>query len=176
MLDFIKGLRGATLANDPIPNDVCERLQSPIMEPLQIDSVLHYCLDVYLATTGTNGSEASYEEVCAALRHLSPDIGNTLLSHDQLKRKIAELTGVVPLMTDMCVNSCVAFAGPFAELRACPERSARCYETITQRKKVISVPRRQALTIPVGPQIQAQYRSPEGACNMGHHNQAMDPC
>ncbi|KAH8978158.1 hypothetical protein EDB92DRAFT_1769424, partial [Lactarius akahatsu] len=34
--------------------------------------------------------------------------------------------------------------------------------------------RKQALTIPVGPQIQAQYRSPEGAWNMGHRNRAMD--
>ncbi len=36
---------------------------------------------------------------------------------------ITELTGVIPIMTDMCYKSCVAFAGPFSELRACPE----CY-------------------------------------------------
>ena len=150
-------LRAATLENDPIPFDVCERLKSPISEPLHIDNVLRYCLDIYLATTGTNGSEASYEDVCKALKCLSPGI-DTLLSHDQLKQKIAELTGVVPLMTDMCSNSCVAFAGPYDELRTCPECSAERYETITRRKKQISVPCRQALTIPIRPQIQAQCK------------------
>ena len=173
-VEFIDNLRAATLENDPIPFDVCERLKSPISEPLHIDNVLRYCLDVYLVTTGTNGSEASYEDVCKALKCLSPGI-DTLLLHDQLKQKIAELTGVVPLMTNMCSNSCVAFAGPYAELRTCFECSAEHYETITQRKKQISVPCRQALTIPIGPQIQAQYRSPKSAWNMGHCAQVMEP-
>jgi hypothetical protein len=37
------------------------------------------------------------------------------------------------------------------------------------------MPCRQALTIPVGLQIQAQYRSRESAWNMGHQNQVMEP-
>ena len=127
---FIDGLRAATLDNGPIPFDVRERLRSPIAEPLHIDKVLRYCLDVYLATTGTHGSEATYDDICAALKRLSPDIAD-ILSHDQLKRKIAELTGVVPIMTDMCSNSCMAFTGPFSDLRACPECSAGRYETVT---------------------------------------------
>ena len=81
-MEFTKGQHGATLDNDTIPFNVCERLWSPIMEPLQINKLLHFCLDVYLATT--NGSEASYDNVCAALNCLSPDIG-TPLSSDQLK-------------------------------------------------------------------------------------------
>ena len=173
-VEFIDNLRAATLENDPIPFDVRERLKSPISEPLHIDNVLRYCLDVYLATTGTNGSETSYDDVCKALKRLSPGV-STLLSHDQLKRKIAELTGVVPMMTDMCSNSCVAFAGPYADLRTCPECSADRYEIITRRKRQISVPCRQALTIPIGPQIQAQYRSPESAWNMGHRARVMEP-
>ena len=40
---------------------------------------------------------------------------------------------------------------------------------------LVSVPCKQALTIPVGPQIQAQYRSPVGAWNMGHHARVMGP-
>lgn len=94
---FIDGLHAVTLDNSPIPFDVCERLRSPITEPLHIDKVLCYCLDVYLATTGTHGSEATYDDICAALKCLSPNIADILL-HDQLKWKIAELTGVVPIM------------------------------------------------------------------------------
>lgn len=173
-VEFIDKLHSATLDNDPIPFDVRERLKSPMSEPTHIDNMLCYCLDVYLATSGTHGSEASYDDVCKALKRIAPDIVGTL-SHNQLKRKIAELTGVVPVMTDMCRNSCVAFSGPYAELRSCPECSAGRYETITRRKKRVSVPCRQALTIPIGPQIQDQYRSPEGAWNMGHRARTMEP-
>ena len=81
-MEFIKGLHDATLDNDPIPFDIHERLGSPITKPLQIDKLLRFCLDVYLVTT--NESEASYDNVCAALNRLSPDIG-TPLSSNQLK-------------------------------------------------------------------------------------------
>ena len=39
----------------------------------------------------------------------------------------------------------------------------------------MTVPRKQALTIPIGPQIQAQYRSHEGVWNMGHQHRVMEP-
>ncbi|KAH8989746.1 hypothetical protein EDB92DRAFT_1787732, partial [Lactarius akahatsu] len=155
-VDFIKGICSATLDNDCVPIDVRERLQSPISEPLLIDKGLRLCLDLYLATT-TTGSQALYTNICKALKRYSPDTDT--LSYDQFKRKITELTGVVSVMTDMCYNSCVAFTGPFSGLDACPECSEARYETITRGKKLVSVPRKQALTIPVGPQIQAQYRS-----------------
>jgi hypothetical protein len=78
-------------------------------------------------------------------------------------------------MTDMCSKSCVAFTGPFSKLLMCPECSSEWYETVTQGNKCITVPHKQALTIPVGPQIQAQYRSCEGAWNMGHWCRVMEP-
>ena len=78
-------------------------------------------------------------------------------------------------MTDMCFNSCVAFTGLFSELRACPECSSAWYETVTQENKHVSVPCKQVLTIPVGPQIQAQYWSCEGTWNMGHRVCIMEP-
>ena len=77
-------------------------------------------------------------------------------------------------MTDMCYKSCVAFTRPFLELCACPECSLARYETVTQGNKLVPIPRKQALTIPVGPQIQAQFRSRESAWNMGHRRRVMD--
>ena len=170
-VEFIQGLRDANLDNDSLPNDVRERLQSPISEPLLISKELRLCLDLYLATT--NGSQASYRDVCVAIKRFSPDAD--LLSHEQFKRKLTELTGIVPIMSDMCYNSCVAYTGPFADLQTCPICSTARYETITRGQKLVSVPIKQALTIPVGPQIQAQYRSPEGAWNMGHRARVMGP-
>ena len=67
------------------------------------------------------------------------------------------------------------FYWALSDLQACPECSTWHYETITQGKKLITVPCKQALTIPVRPQILAQYRSPESVWNMGHHNRFMDP-
>ena len=170
-VEFIQGIRDANLDNDPLPIDVRERLRTPISEPLLVSKELRLCLDLYLATT--NGSQATYTDVCTAIKQFSPDA--ELLSHEQFTRKLTELTGVVPVMADMCTNSCVAYTGPFAELHTCPICSTARYETVTRGQKLISVPSKQALTIPVGPQIQAQYRSPEGAWNMGHRARVMGP-
>ena len=90
-------------------------------------------------------------------------------------RKLVDLTGVIPVMTDMCFDLCVAFMGPFSELCTCPECSSAWYETVMQGNRCVSVPHKQALTIPVGPQIQAQYWSHEGMWNMGHRVCVMEP-
>ena len=79
------------------------------------------------------------------------------------------------MMTDMCENSCVAFTGPFSKLCLCPLCSSDHYETVTQGTKRVSVPHKQALTIPVGLQIQAQYWSPKSVWNMGHWARVMEP-
>ena len=92
-----------------------------------------------------------------------------------MRQKLVDLTGVIPVMTDMCFDLCVAFTGPFSELRTCPECSSAWYETVMQGNRRVSVPHKQALTIPVGPQIQAQYWSHEGMWNMGHQVCIMEP-
>ena len=76
-------------------------------------------------------------------------------------------------MTDMCSETCVAFTGPYSDLRSCPECSAPRYKTISQGNKLVTVPRRQALMIPIWPQIQAQYWSHKSARNMGHWRRVM---
>jgi hypothetical protein len=92
-----------------------------------------------------------------------------------MKQKLAKLTGVVPVMTDMCFDTCIAFAGLYLELCVCPECHKPRFKTVTQGNKHVSVPCRQALTIPIGLQIQAQYRSRKSAWNMGHRNRVMEP-
>ena len=169
--NFVDRLRMASLDNDAIPPDIRERLRSPPTALPAIDADLRMCIEIFLGTT--NGSQSTYETVCQAIRRRSPEIQT--LSYEQMRRKLVDLTGVIPVMTDMCFDSCVAFTGPFSELRACPECSSARYETVMQGNRRVSVPRKQALTIPVGPQIQAQYRSHEGAWNMGHRVRVMEP-
>ena len=136
-----------------------------------MDNDLRMCLGIFLETI--NGSQATYDGVCRSVKQRYPDTHIT--TYDQMTRKLAELTGVAPVMTDMCYDSCVAFTGPFSELHACPLCSEARFETVSRGNKRVSVPRKQALTIPVGPQIQAQYQSPESAWNMGHRRRVMDP-
>jgi hypothetical protein len=66
----------------------------------------------------------------------------------------------------MCYNSCVAFTGPFANLQHCPE----CSELRYDPKKPGNVPLKRFYTIPLGPQIQAQWQTPEGANRMRYRN------
>ncbi len=57
---------------------------------------------------------------------------------------------MIPVMTDMCYESCVAFAGPFLELHMCPECSLVQYETVTQGNKLMPVPQKQVCYIMAG--------------------------
>ncbi|KIJ57877.1 hypothetical protein HYDPIDRAFT_103669 [Hydnomerulius pinastri MD-312] len=70
----------------------------------------------------------------------------------------------------MCEDSCVGFTGLFADYDNCPTcGKSRWKDTMLQdsggRKKV---PIKQFTTIPVGPQLQARYRNPESARDMGY--------
>ena len=125
--EFIQGIHEVNLDNDPLLIDVRERLQTPISEPLLVSKELCLCLDLYLATT--NGSQATYTDVCTAIKWFSPDA--ELLLHKQFTRKLTELTGVVPVMADMCTNSCVAYMGPFSDFQTCPICSTAHYKTVT---------------------------------------------
>ncbi|KAF9646246.1 hypothetical protein BDM02DRAFT_3130490 [Thelephora ganbajun] len=49
-----------------------------------------------------------------------------MLSYDQVKRRVSELSGLVTWKHHMCVNSCVGFTGPFADLEECPH--PRCHQ------------------------------------------------
>ncbi|KAF8223729.1 hypothetical protein L208DRAFT_995430, partial [Tricholoma matsutake] len=47
-------------------------------------------------------------------------------SYDQIKCCIAEITGVMPIVDDICKNSCIAYTGPLAKLDECPECGSPC--------------------------------------------------
>ncbi|SRR6266702_1754389 len=79
--DFIDGLSGASLDNDPIPADVREHLQSPFTEPISIDRDLRLSLKLFLGTIP--GSQVSYESVCSAVREYTP--GGQTLSYNRIK-------------------------------------------------------------------------------------------
>ncbi|TFY77072.1 hypothetical protein EWM64_g6941 [Hericium alpestre] len=116
--EFIRLLRDASLAQDNLPADALERLRNPPREAPDVsDPVLRFSICIFLALS--NSSQESYNRIRAGFSLFAacfPDAGlpgMQLLSYDQIKRRIAELSGVVPIIHEMCVNTCLAFTGPF---------------------------------------------------------------
>ena len=162
--------------------DAIHRLRNPPQTPLDLSATpgLRLSLDLFLA--GGHTSQKNYSDACAAVIREYPDAKAKLLSYYQCKRRVEEITGVVPIICDMCVKTCVAytgvlrltlqycqltfnFVGPFADLDHCPECGEARYEPQKPRAKR-RVPRRTFQTMPLGPQLQALWRSPDGATKM----------
>lgn len=109
-------------------------------------------------------SQDTYTSVRASIIQRYPLSG--VLSYYEVTKLVAQISGVVSINDDMCINSCHAFTGPFAELESrslCAEPRYDPTQLAVKRKKV---PRQQACTIPLGPQIQALRRSQHGAAAM----------
>ena len=146
----------ASLDNGDLPDHVVKHLREPLVgvPDLANDRALAFSLEYYLRL------DYSANVVYNSARILVKKYFNIdMLSLDQVKRKAEELTGIIPIYTDMCINTCAAFSGPFARLDACP----LCSEPRFDNRDEQRVPRKQCVTIPVGPQIQAAYRSRESA-------------
>jgi hypothetical protein len=113
---------------------------------------------VFLAVT--TPSEATYNAIRLATLRRYPD--SAMLTYHKVKQLVAELSGVVPILTNMCINSCIGYTGPFVDLECCPMCGQDHYD-------VEKVSRKQFHTIPIGLQLQALWRSPESSDCMGYH-------
>lgn len=161
---FISDLQDATLDSLDLYPAVLERLRNPPQEPLSLDDhVLRLSIDIYLGLD--NASENHYELVRKAVARCPPH--TEMLSLSQVKRKVQEISGIYPVFHDMCINSCVAFVGPYADHDSCPACHQPRYEPVQGKKKTLKA-RQQFLTNPIGPQIQAAWRSPESAAGMSY--------
>ncbi|THG96098.1 hypothetical protein EW026_g5670 [Hermanssonia centrifuga] len=159
---FIEGLRNATLENSGLPEATIARLRNPPEEALELeDCTVFLSIEIFLGLD--NASEDHHDRVRDAIARHSPEI--QMLSLDQVKRRVEQISGLHPVYDDMCIDSCIAYTGPFADLDHCPMRGCgkpRYRQDIfarTQKK----VPVKRSLTNIVGPLIQAMWRSQEGA-------------
>lgn len=74
----------------------------------------------------------------------------------------------------MCIESCTAFTGPYSDLDACPYCGKARFDSQGQ-------PTKKFYTIPIGPQIQVAWRSPENAQNLSEYrgrklNELIEEC
>ena len=137
--EFIDALKAATLDDGGLDEEVLQRLRQPLTEPLDVnDPDLWLSLDLFLSCS--NASEETYHNSRAAILRRHPD--DEVLSYARIKSKIAELSGVVPILHHMCINSCAAFTGPFADLAECPicHKAHHIGETETPRREFHTIP------------------------------------
>jgi hypothetical protein len=155
-LEFISALKAASLDNGDLNNDALLQLHNPpqyvleISDPNDINS-----LEQFLATK--SASQDTYNHV--RQNHNACDPENYMLSYNAIKSKVSEWSGVEPIVHNMCLNSCIAYNGPFTSLEVCLKCSHSRFNPILleQSNGKIKMPSQQFYTLPVGPHIQALW-------------------
>ncbi|KAF8156738.1 hypothetical protein B0H34DRAFT_859431 [Crassisporium funariophilum] len=159
---FIEEIKNATLDNGKLDRDALDRLRSPDQHPVDIsDPDTRLSLDLFMDCDNASGN--TYSKVRKSLVRRFPDLSDSLLSYDGVKTLVAKISGVVSVSDDMCINSCHAFTGPFAELEACHYCLEPRYNPVVFEKTGKKVHRKEACTFPIGPQAQALRRSEKGS-------------
>ena len=169
-LTFVDGIKHATLENGPLDAEAVERLRHPLQGEVNIeDDDLIYALRLFCKLQ--NQSQGAYEDVRYENRHRNPK--DVMPSLYELEKKIAEFTGVVPVLTDMCPDSCAAFTGPFEHLEKCPYCGMERYdeERLCRSGGKEKVPKHRFSTLPIGPQLQTLWRSESGAQGLRYHRE-----
>ncbi|KAF9645765.1 hypothetical protein BDM02DRAFT_3156773 [Thelephora ganbajun] len=113
--------------------------------------------------------EASQKAYASARKNIQERFPESeMLSYDQVKQRVSNLSGVFTWKHDMCINSCAAFTGPFAHLEKCPCCHKSCYDEDELRKSNSKnkVPRKVFTMFPLGPQLQSCWKSPHMAQQM----------
>ena len=163
--DFIAKLAEATLDSqvEPLPQHLLWNLQtapdSVLEEPGPEEKL---SIDLFLATS--SASEATYNRVRDAVLFHRP--ADEILTLYKVKQLVSDLSGVVPIARDACINTCMAFTGPFSSLVQC----SYCGEP-RHRPESNETPNNQFFTFPLGPQLQALWRSPAHAKHMKYRTQ-----
>ncbi|KAF8220262.1 hypothetical protein L208DRAFT_1541886, partial [Tricholoma matsutake] len=100
--------------------------------------------------------QETYNSAQAVILRRHPN--DNVLSYDQVKQCIKNITGIVPALHDVCINSCHAFTGPFEHLEVCSICSKPHYDpaVLASSYGELKKPWLQFSTIMPGPQLQAQ--------------------
>lgn len=161
-MTFINALRQASLddIHSQLSPDALDRLRNPPRAlPDTTDPDLIQSLKFYFADTTIK----QYNSIRDASMERYPD--DDIYTYYRVKQAVAELSGIESIINDMCINTCLAFTGPYADL----DRCSRCGEDRWDQKKSTpqkNIPRRTFDTFPVGPQLQALWQHPDQAEKM----------
>ena len=114
---FIQHLKDATLDNSDMNPDDVDTLRNPPNYALDLtEPGLLLSIKIFMALT--NALEDAYRSTRDAILEEHPD--DNVYTYEQIQRKVPKLSGVIPIINDMCINSCLAYTGPFKDLHSCP--------------------------------------------------------
>ncbi|KAG6913776.1 hypothetical protein DXG01_004387 [Tephrocybe rancida] len=150
---FKLALENASLNNGDLDEEQLQLLQHPPQEPAQIDD-RDLLLSIKLFISTTLAANKVYEDV--HLNVMDAHSEDAILTHDAVKKAIAKLMGVVPIVHDMCLNLCMAYTGPWSALEWCPFCKTFRYDPVLFDKKKKKVAQRCFYTLPLGPILQAK--------------------
>ena len=172
---FISALQEASLDTD---NDLDAtariNLQDPIRETFDLDADPHLRAGIDFFLDTTNASDETYHKIRDSTYTYLKNLGladiekNPIPSLFEIKKTVGQITGVHSMMNDMCINTCNAYTGPFADKDTCQYCGESRYDLklLAASDGNKNVPRRQFYTIPIGPLLQALYRNCESALDM----------
>jgi len=105
-----------------------DRLRNPPTYEINLESEpdLRLALDLFLANY-TSSVDAYNQNHKAMLRRHPED---EIYTYHQAKRLVQHLSGIVPLAHDMCINTCIAYTGPFSNLEMCPYCNTPQYDLV----------------------------------------------
>ncbi|RXW18513.1 hypothetical protein EST38_g7354 [Candolleomyces aberdarensis] len=125
-LKFIQDIKNARITDSIFPKDLQEAVLQPIEEIFDLDDPdIELSLNTYLAIA--NASEDVYRSVRTIILKRWPE--SKMLSFEQIRKKVQEFSRVTPIISDMCVNSCVAYTSQFQDHEVCPECGEARYTT-----------------------------------------------
>ncbi|KIK50938.1 hypothetical protein GYMLUDRAFT_143585, partial [Collybiopsis luxurians FD-317 M1] len=159
---FINELRAITLDESGLSKETRVALLHPAECSIEFgdsdeDKDEFLALELFLVLI--SGSEAQYAGSKIALERR---YGTKLMSHSQVKQRIASLSGIHPIVHDMCPNSCMAYTGPFKDLESCVRCAKPRVDSISEKAY------QEFSTIPIGPYVQALYCDKKTAKLMGY--------
>lgn len=169
---FIREIKDATLDADNLPPSVIERLRNPSNIPASIaDKAMHSGIDLFISMS--NETETAFDKARDVFNRTLVRLGleddqNQIPTLFKVKEEILQITGVYPMMHDMCPNSCMAYTGPLSDKTSCIKCAHPRYdpEVLAASGGRDKKPQRQFLTLPIGTQLQAMWRTEEGGKNM----------
>ncbi|KIK52261.1 hypothetical protein GYMLUDRAFT_180324, partial [Collybiopsis luxurians FD-317 M1] len=158
--EFICFIHKAMLNNKKLDPHVLECLCNPIEgPPNELDPDTQLSIDLYLSIT--HASEDTYNLICNAIHLCFPEFN--ILSYYKVKNLISDITDVVSISHNMCINSCHAFTGLFEDWETCFYCQEPWYDQDHLCCTGEKVPCQQFNTILLGPQLAAICHSSEGA-------------
>lgn len=159
---FVDLLRQASLddKHSGLDSETLARLRNPLQEELRLDDP-DICFSITTYLNASQASQECYNQFRSGVLKRYPD--SQMLSYYDVKKQVAELSGVLPIKTDMCPQSCIAFAGAFVDHQTCPHCNHPRYDPKKTKRDGTKVAYKQYSTFPIGPQLQALWRTPNGA-------------